>query len=1193
MHYFIICLFLTMVSASMGADRTISQTVDTTTARVNPSAIGFFRGESVAYTVTPLYRTTAISVSPGATATWTICTQTNVQAVVMDLSGSVASNGVCTFSAAVSNTTMAAGAYDSFVKIQDGATLVTASRTTLNVYKSPYPESPAVVPYAWSEPLWMAAAFQTNTWNLATNSLPDNLAWQSNAFDSVARATNTAQDLLIGSLLSTNGGTMGGYVTNFKATTLQLDTNFVDGVVVGRMEWNQAEGGAEIGMLGGTVNLQIGQENLIRVRNMSGSVISNGQVVAIAPAPGVGRVGAILCDSDAGGYSNVVDGVATERIAVNADGYVTTAGVVHDMNTAGFTEGDAVYASTNAGGLTATRPPYPIDARGVGTVAVSHGSQGELLVKPTWAEKTWSELDGQYLRLVNTNQFATSAQGLLANQALSTNGGTMGGDITMGTKTVVGNRFGSFAGYEASDAGGFMAVGNQAGLQATGSNWTATGYTAGYSADGDNWHAFGYDAGAFAQGNDWHSFGGEAGKYASHTNSHAFGRYSANSARGNDRLYIDQYAAIPNYQPDGATNDTIFLDNDGKLYLGGGSARAENPSAGGTLRGTWNIPSSTGITASQVGAISNNQTSVYLNLTGPANGFESQYAQNVSFDPLSRTCTITPTGSVFRYTVGNTSYSSGTVTSPAAPFADGGMFFYFRASDGTFWATNTAWGITSGDAQVLYVLYNTLTTNYTYTVLETHGVNISDSLHDYLHKTRGAVWASGITIANNAVDTLASAAANGSNTCIAVTDSGVFYDEDIVHPTTARGTSANATNTAGYFPIMYKTNGVWNRVAPSYFPFMFSGDTPQYVTASGVPTAVGEDQTFVYWMIAAGGIDGTNLYLVPHPFTYGSTALADTGATLANLSDTLGGFPSAEILVCYRLIFNHNAVVPTANPVSVKYTKLRKVDDYRRIASAQILAGTGPSAGISADSLIAVGGTTNASINGINGTVSGGIANLGTGFITNSHASAVGISNSLTVLSNLTVGGSITLGGVAQSSWPVTSLKVQVTQTVSSISFDVPSTCETVDIKGRNVACATNTSGVNWLLVLGANGNTVADCTRWGGYKNSFYGNIATLTEGFNAGSYNFVCPVVTTNASLIPYYGEFEASMYLGGNRIRTISKGRGHNGTAEATYANNSINTNILSGVFTNVLIYVSNGAGGTANIASGSVFNIYYKY
>jgi hypothetical protein len=62
-------------------------------------------------------------------------------------------------------------------------------------------------------------------------------------------------------------------------------------------------------------------------------------------------------------------------------------------------------------------------------------------------------------------------------------------------------------------------------------------------------------------------------------------------------MYLDVYANVPfayTNTPGSATNDTIFMDSDGKLYLGGGAARSENPSAGGVLRGTWNVGTPSG-----------------------------------------------------------------------------------------------------------------------------------------------------------------------------------------------------------------------------------------------------------------------------------------------------------------------------------------------------------------------------------------------------------------------------------------------------------------------------------------------------------------------------------------------------------------------------------------------------------------------
>lgn len=113
------------------------------------------------------------------------------------------------------------------------------------------------------------------------------------------------------------------------------------------------------------------------------------------------------------------------------------------------------------------------------------------------------------------------------------------------------------------------------------------GESAGATSSGTLGMGVGHYAAYFARGNGWNAFGSYVGQYASWTNSAAFGRYAGRNARGNNRMYLDVYGSDPSYLAGGATNDTIFLDSDGTLYLGGGAARAENPSAGGVLRGTW------------------------------------------------------------------------------------------------------------------------------------------------------------------------------------------------------------------------------------------------------------------------------------------------------------------------------------------------------------------------------------------------------------------------------------------------------------------------------------------------------------------------------------------------------------------------------------------------------------------------------
>ena len=165
---------LILCAASVYAgDRLIPQTVDTATARVQPRAIGFFRGESVTYTVTPMYGSAAISVSSNATAYWTACYASNINVGVINVTGTVTTAGVATFSLAVTNTLMPAGTYDSFVRIQDGASLVTASRSSLTVFKSPYAGTTAFPALSFLEPLWAAASSRV----VYTNQMGSGSTW--------------------------------------------------------------------------------------------------------------------------------------------------------------------------------------------------------------------------------------------------------------------------------------------------------------------------------------------------------------------------------------------------------------------------------------------------------------------------------------------------------------------------------------------------------------------------------------------------------------------------------------------------------------------------------------------------------------------------------------------------------------------------------------------------------------------------------------------------------------------------------------------------------------------------------------------------------------------------------------------------------------------------------------------------------
>tara|TARA_R100000951_G_scaffold65264_1_gene55091 strand:- start:7703 stop:9505 length:1803 start_codon:yes stop_codon:yes gene_type:complete len=125
------------------------------------------------------------------------------------------------------------------------------------------------------------------------------------------------------------------------------------------------------------VSLNIGQEQWIRVSNKTGSTITNGQVVYINGAQG-NRPTIGLADANTETTANLI-GIATHDIVDNAQGYVTTQGLVRDVNTTDFTEGDIIYTSLTAGAFTNVQLDAPFHAVEVGHIIRAHPTQGIIL----------------------------------------------------------------------------------------------------------------------------------------------------------------------------------------------------------------------------------------------------------------------------------------------------------------------------------------------------------------------------------------------------------------------------------------------------------------------------------------------------------------------------------------------------------------------------------------------------------------------------------------------------------------------------------------------------------------------------------------------------------------------------------------------------------------------------------------------
>ena len=148
----------------------------------------------------------------------------------------------------------------------------------------------------------------------------------------------------------------------------------------GRLLWNATDGTLEVGMPGGSVNLQIGQEELIRVKNITGVQIDNGAAVRINGVDGNHpTIG--LSDANNPAAAGCI-GLATEDIAHNDYGYVTTSGMVRDVNTNAWNVADRLFVSQDPGVLTNVYPSGTDRIILVGIVIKKSEAEGMIWVLP-------------------------------------------------------------------------------------------------------------------------------------------------------------------------------------------------------------------------------------------------------------------------------------------------------------------------------------------------------------------------------------------------------------------------------------------------------------------------------------------------------------------------------------------------------------------------------------------------------------------------------------------------------------------------------------------------------------------------------------------------------------------------------------------------------------------------------------------
>lgn len=182
----------------------------------------------------------------------------------------------------------------------------------------------------------------------------------------------------------------------------------------GRLAWDSDDGTLRLGMPGGNVTLQIGQENLIRSTNKTGLAITDFKAVYIDGAQG-NRPTIDLTDITDSEKIQIA-GITTEAILNNNNGFINVLGLIRDVDTSGtpygetWNDGDKLYLGTTAGGFSNTHPSSPTDAVIiVATVIRAHATEGSVLFSRPEAFTIGNNYDGTMRQSVINKSSGTSA----------------------------------------------------------------------------------------------------------------------------------------------------------------------------------------------------------------------------------------------------------------------------------------------------------------------------------------------------------------------------------------------------------------------------------------------------------------------------------------------------------------------------------------------------------------------------------------------------------------------------------------------------------------------------------------------------------------------------------------------------------------------------------------------------------------
>ena len=186
-----------------------------------------------------------------------------------------------------------------------------------------------------------------------------------------------------------DGGAFGGDAgLTYDKTNNIVDLESIDfattptaAAAVYRLNTDDSEGSLNLGLKGGNVNIALGAEVVIMSYNAEATTLNKGEVVYLYGAQGQ-RPSVKRASNTGDSTSATTFGMVAESIAAGAEGFVIQIGVIRNIDTNAYNEGDILWLGSTAGSVTTTKPYAPNHGVFVGVILKKNATSGRIFVKP-------------------------------------------------------------------------------------------------------------------------------------------------------------------------------------------------------------------------------------------------------------------------------------------------------------------------------------------------------------------------------------------------------------------------------------------------------------------------------------------------------------------------------------------------------------------------------------------------------------------------------------------------------------------------------------------------------------------------------------------------------------------------------------------------------------------------------------------